>query len=99
MNYTKGEWKLGETLRDHNDDIFWHTSVVRGGIRVARSTGIGEDEAFANAQLISAAPDLYEALKEARKELKAWVKDHGECIATNDVINSINKAIAKAEGK
>lgn len=63
MNYTKGKWTIKETSASITDPLFSHTDVVSGGIRIAVAVGIGSDESRANAHLIAAAPDMYEALK------------------------------------
>jgi hypothetical protein len=51
----------------------------------------------ANAALIAAAPELLASLKKCVPELKAWMKDHGEDIATLGALNDALIAIAKAE--
>ena len=76
--HTSGLWAVKETLRDLRDPIFYHTSIVADGTkRVARSSGIGEEESQANARLIVAAPILLERLKEASDLLigaSAWLE-------------------------
>ena len=66
MKHTKGEWKsVGIAVKDKRDGVFYHTDILcNGTIRVARSSGVGEDLALANARLIAAAPDLLAACKE-----------------------------------
>ena len=75
--YTKGEWKQsGPVVADKRDNIFSHTAVVCGGIRIARVAGIGNENSEANADLIAAAPAMYEILKdvEAASRLRRPIK-------------------------
>lgn len=64
------------------------------------------DEDHPNAQLIAAAPDMYDALKRVAdlRDLLQYPDNineerYGEAKAINDMITDVNKAIAKAEGK
>jgi len=82
MNYTKGEWRytiigLESKVVDERLGIIAH---------VSERNSLAEIEA--NAYLISAAPDMYEALKEA------FEKSHNP-----EVEIILMKALAKAEGK
>ena len=62
--HTKRPWKYaGNTTISKTDPIFHYASVICGGKRIARVTGIGESEAMANACLIAAAPELLKACK------------------------------------
>ena len=54
--------------------------------------GGGDAEALANAHLIAASPDLYEALKEARIALNGGPITEGLC-------HQVDAALAKAEGQ
>lgn len=51
-----------------------------------------------NARLISAAPDLLEACKEAKIEITESIK-YGRIESLTDVLQKITAAIAKAEGR
>lgn len=84
LNYTKGEWK------PHSASLS-SDYVVTGNRNVCRVLNTGDMEMLkANAQLISASPDLYEALKDALEAVrKNGVVDHRQ----------IEQALAKAEGK
>jgi len=72
----------------------WGLAMVSGGWNW--------EEIKANAQLISAAPDMYEALIQARGALRldAMVDERGEPYGTTvEALKVINKALDKAEGK
>ena len=57
------------------------------------------EEEQANAALIAAAPEILEALTTCVKELKDWMKDHGEDRKTVAAIDQARAAIAKAKGE
>ena len=84
MNYTKGKWTVSYNGRIEDRE---HFSVTTDTIQVAevhpRRDG---KEAEANARLISAAPDMYEALKQAQE-------------GTGDWRGMIDSALARAENK
>jgi len=84
MKHTKGPW----FVHSKKEYIAITAKETEGNPKwdIARSW---ED---ANARLISAAPELLEALKHARQQLIALCSEY-------DVPNSVNLAIAKAEGK
>jgi len=98
-NFTKGEWTIQSLPHDYD---------FRKGyaycIRDKRNCALAEvghidaifdgEETEANASLIAAAPDMYEALQEAAmyhptKGYEAWLK----------IQVKINQALAKAENK
>jgi hypothetical protein len=95
MNYTKGDWVV-----DYRGSIGHIKSVTEGSKPGVTPTptvcrydsmaiSISEDEKKANANLISAAPDLYESLKAVTKTNKI----------TPELWNQIHCAILKAEGR
>ena len=91
MNYTKGEWSIS------------YGGEVEGRERYAVTTNTTEicqlrakkdpKEIEANARLISAAPEMYEALQQSLIALN----DHPDL--HYGVKQIIQKALAKAEGK
>ena len=98
--HTKGNWKsIGTASEDPKDHIFYHADVLSNGtIRVARSSGIGEKQALANAQLIAAAPALLEACKDMQAALTEYhlrdvKKRYSLCVADA----AVGRAIASAE--
>ena len=90
MNYTKGEWKVAS-----------HPLV---GIQVQADTGerrisICNLQDEANAHLIAAAPDMYEALLLALPLLHDDWDGTSSDSAGNVAIARVGQALAKAEGK
>lgn len=105
MEYTKGEWKViqglivpcqvggSPPLADNEipteyriAEMFEYPDVV-----------YSKDEIRANAQLISAAPELYEALEQAQQDIN-WMLNN-EKFLNPHVFDYLEKALAKAEGK
>ena len=85
MSYTKGEWRVD---RKHIYD--------ESGRTLALLVDGGYEEMEANAHLIAAAPDLYEACN------KAWSYFMFRPAKTQemwDILHQLEGAIAKAEGK
>ena len=83
--HTKGPWKT------YQDGVH---PVLEGGSNGNESFAIcqcfGPDKAF-NARLISAAPDMFDALK--------MVMQHGRIDDSESRMNMVAKAITKAEGR
>ena len=93
MNYTKGEWRVtGECFHDNigayrlvlgaNDELIGHLWPN------------SNPQTEANAQLIAAAPDMYEALK-----VVVGYFDSPEVSNASDFIPQLRNALAKAEAK
>ena len=69
---SKAPWQATRTYTDKRDPTFSHQDVISGGIRVAVVSGVGMEQAKANAALIASAPDLLaerDRLKAANAEL------------------------------
>ena len=99
--HTPGPWSIART-RSGEEYGSIHGSdgmlVATLGYRVA----VGSDEDMSNSRLISAAPDLLEALRESVKWLQSAQADepadyHNEPL--DDAIEQALAAIAKAEGR
>ncbi|MFA5048969.1 MAG: hypothetical protein WC516_08150 [Patescibacteria group bacterium] len=94
MNITKKEWTYSDSLG------VWHISSETNPKHLIASV-----DCEANAQLISASPDMYEALKEADKLIALARQFFPKSIHNSDKFQlentcaTIGKAIAKAEGK
>jgi hypothetical protein len=101
MNYTKGEWEIANgtfiyCLNEAGTNRF-DCGLQRGWDDNGERTSRGELEA--NAHLIAAAPEMYEALKLMleRMESKMVGSDYGMAFELPKVW--AERALAKAEGK
>jgi len=99
MNYTKGEWKRG-SLEDEPFARSCLSIYQEDGRRIAEVSREGfmrMEEAEANANLIVAAPDMYEALKTLQFQFALAV----DLLDSKDeeVYEQAEKALDKAEGK
>ena len=103
--HTQGPWEQGKR---HPGRV-----IARGAHKfIATCTrhqdddDMPHDEERANAQLIAAAPEMLEALKDARRMLETAsryfpksIKHADRFSLCNVLANSVNKAIRKAEGE
>lgn len=87
--YTPGEWVCW------NGELDSMLPSSRGGGKqpIAKIFNMASEEGNANARLIVAAPDLYEALK------KAAYMYESSGLTNNDEYKALCTAIAKAEGR
>lgn len=97
--FTPGPWEYEVDLQEAGKNLILEfQSVIIGGERRIRMTG---ENAEANARLIAAAPEMYEALKELIGGLE--LATHNELIEMYidpyGVINNAKRVLAKAEGK
>lgn len=92
MNYTKGEWKIGYRGWSATPVVFVDSEVPIVIADCGQDGRIADDTRKSNAQLITATPDLYEALKVCRDYI-----EHN--YANSEIEDAANKALAKAEGK
>ena len=98
MNYTKGEWKA---ITSRKPDQAYHPQwVIDSDVHWIAVLGTDKypfpnDEA--NAHLIAAAPDMYEALKAFDQYLCAAPPDNMKL--KGFAVELMDAAIAKAEGK
>ena len=94
MKYTKGEWKASHPLFDKTTFI---TTGFLLGI-MSWGTMVREGKQRANAHLIAAAPDMYEALKAILAEYNKLTEIQGGDMAR--AIGGLGvKALMKAEKK
>ena len=104
MNYTKGEWKVREYDEGTRPFIDGFSLAVQSPKLVValcdKDSWDNKKQRLANANLIAAAPDMYEALKEL-----IWVLgEQGDELAHANIAyvkewNLGKQALAKAEGR
>ena len=83
MNYTKGKWKvIYRGLQGH---------ITANNKIICEMLDIDSINSEDNVHLISASPDLYEALKAIRENI-GWANDIR-------IIDQMKNALLKAEGK
>ena len=99
MEYTKGDWKVDETLRKRV--ILNHPNWSDDKKVIADCNQWLNSESEANAQLISSAPDLYEAGIEIRDNAVLQEQENGYYLLRLSYASwkVMCKALAKAEGK
>ena len=97
MIYTGGKWKYDNTTGEIQSVLLGDTGFVKicdvtPQDSMARMVG--------NANLIAAAPDMYEALRRATEIVSDMVIKYGAGVIPNEtpVIKKFKKALAKAEG-
>jgi hypothetical protein len=93
MEHTKGPWIVSSSTIVCDESA----RIISQGV-CFDGLGVPIGEAMANALLISAAPDLLEACKRAEVEL-GFMEGMTKQKASQDVFNSLQAAIAKAEGR
>lgn len=90
MNYTKGTWRVLANPMGRFIDIFGDA-----GLPVATILNLGNlDKDRINANLIAAAPEMYEALKDIIDQCPMPTLPYGR-----KVVELAKAALAKAEGK
>ena len=91
-SFTRGEWKSTKVDNGH-----YLVGCPSGLVADVYNNIEGEQ---ANANLIAAAPELYEALREAQevmREMVDWL--HPDCpTSSKEATNHIGQALSKAEG-
>ena len=99
MNYTKGEWKISHSAFDrcHGGKGAREFVVNKDEDEIAEVQGNTNDKCLANAHLISAAPEMYEALKAFEDFL---CTNYPANIRLRQIAEyKMELALAKAEGK
>lgn len=103
VKFTKGPWIVEYDNSDFSSGGQWY---VAGPAKVEFSYGCGpdvSDKALRDAQLISAAPDMYEAAELGLKIAESWIHDQLDgCIglkAALDELEPIRAALSKARGE
>ena len=76
------------------DPIFWQTGIKKGGIRIATVSGVGEENARANAEFIVRSCNSHDELVEALRYIASR-----SYLASENLAQVALRALAKAEGK
>jgi hypothetical protein len=96
MKHTPGPWEYdaeSEQVLAPKCGYQW----AKGAPIICEVGRLDYNESGGNAKLIAAAPDLYEALKNARELLSWWQGERGDSIHAG-VMELADAAIAKVEG-
>ena len=93
MNYTKGEWRVEQD--DFGTEIISDQTNPDDTVNIAEVDSYKEDdnEVRANAQLIAAAPAMYEALRVIK-----WYLDEPNKVTLQRVQERVAEALVKADG-
>lgn len=92
-NHTQGEWK--STIGTFETDLHLVASTHGVICDIRKSLPLNEQEA--NARLIAAAPDMYEALKSLNVFMYSWLQQNEDTLGYITA-KKVLAAIAKAEG-
>lgn len=87
--FTKGPWKQGEVAR--------HIIYAAGGVKLATVSNSMLPESWANARLIAAAPELYEACREALDVILENCSSSE--LVGHDRYDRLRAVLAKVEGR
>ena len=106
MNYTKGEWKVAMACYDnqlpaihvYREECPYPIIGNGSGIVICKISNSDLEGGLANAHLIAAAPDMYEALREAEAILDL-VAQGVTITSLQRTLPIVKKALAKAEGR
>jgi len=83
--------------QDIKDPLFWNCDVIKGGIRIARVTGIGKEEAEANAIFISHAVNYHDDAKETLRACLDRLTEMSFSIHEAGLPQTISKLLSKME--
>ena len=95
--FTKGKWEIDEDLKYSINTGKKHIAMVNHYNSPNPELCVWGEESLANARLIAAAPELYEACKKALSSIKA-LKRHSTT-AWSLLEQKLEAALAKAEEK
>lgn len=93
MSYTKGQW---HPVLSSDGTIIFDDDDKR--IAFVDSREDSDNYELENARLMCAAPDMYEALKNALWHLSPNHNEGHATIRTDELLSTIRQALSKAEG-
>jgi hypothetical protein len=94
--FTPGPWEARDTCSQQER---WVVGADHPYSSEHRLTVAREIETEANARLIAAAPELYEALEAARREIVFHLRGNEALIKSSAAIYGIDAILAKARGE
>ena len=99
MMHTKGPWKIGTYDEDGDIAIVTkkHTIALLDQRVFDYASAIDDETNKANAHLISAAPDMFDALEKALNQIESDLTDNFS-VSREFVAYQIRKAMFKAKG-
>jgi hypothetical protein len=102
--FTPGPWELNEELSRAHMSYDTGTRAITAkadGVTICLTTRGWADvkAAEANAHLIAAAPDMYDALKQAEISVAELCDNQDEGNECWNVLRAVHAALAKAEGR
>lgn len=95
IKHTPGPWTVDDTCRVSTD---WSVVGFLTTVADCRIGGANRDTQTANARLISAAPDMLEALEALHDEIDEYQRINNLGGHDNHVMKQARAAIAKAKG-
>ena len=100
--FTPGPWEREESDYPSMEETILEGCgrVVGSGYTICQMADFSEEKLAANAHLIAAAPELYEALEEFVTETRAYQSPEcEECPIVGPILRIADKALAKARGE
>jgi len=108
MKFTKGPWIIGDvSIEAHGIDTAMFVEIKSEEILLANALLEGPyiddvqdlSEGYANARLIAAAPDMFEALEDAKNIVELWASLEGINVDNDETYKAVCSAIKKAKGE
>jgi len=96
MKRTKGKWNVGMYSKDPNKYIVAKHQTICTLDQGFYENPIPDAECEANANLIAAAPDMYEALNQVLRDLEESGYADGCSFSTDQIKLALNKAQGKS---
>lgn len=104
FKFTPGPWRLGADMEtvclNHGDaNDYTRNGFAKAICKVKQNSWRDIEEAVATGHLISAAPELYDVLREATVALDGFARGEGVFIPIEQTIRAAYSVLAKARGE